>query len=204
VNDNRPVTGRKPSLEDLRRARGEGWQWPRIVNEACPQCGLDPASLPCESLGPRLMELATAWREFIDVADGAYLRTNPEPGVFSPIQYGAHVRDILRVYGDRIERAVGEDNPTFAQFNPSDDIWEQYNTIGATELSDDLEAHARRLASILANLGADDWSRTLTRDGGEDGVYTFTVAGQARYAVHEVHHHLLDADGTLPARDQGE
>ena len=37
----------------------------------------------------------------------------------------------------------------------------------------------------------------MTRDGGSDGVYQFTVAGLASYAVHESHHHLLDADGTL-------
>ena len=39
--------------------------------------------------------------------------------------------------------------------------------------------------------------RTMTRDGGGDGVYQFTVAGLASYAVHESHHHLLDAKGTL-------
>ena len=38
----------------------------------------------------------------------------------------------------------------------------------------------------------------MIRDGGADGVYKFTVAGLASYAVHEAHHHLLDADGTLP------
>ena len=32
---------------------------------------------------------------------------------------------------------------------------------------------------------------------GQDGVYTFTVAGLACCAVHEAHHHLLDANGTL-------
>ena len=37
-----------------------------------------------------------------------------------------------------------------------------------------------------------------TRDGGRDGVFTFTVHGQACYALHEAHHHLLDAEGTLP------
>ncbi len=49
-----------------------------------------------------------------------------------------------------------------------------------------------------ANLHDDQWDRTLVRDGGKDGVFTFTVQGQACYALHESHHHLLDANGTLP------
>jgi hypothetical protein len=192
------MTGSEPSLDELRRARGEGWQWPRAVTDTCPQCGYDAGSLPPDALGPRLVELAASWRQFLVGADDTYLRTNPEPGVFSPLQYGAHVRDLLRVYGDRIEIAVKEDNPSFPQFSPADDVWESYNRLGSEELADDMGNQAKRLAAILGELGPDDWSRTLVRDGGKDGVYTFTVAGQARYAVHEAYHHLLDADGTLP------
>jgi hypothetical protein len=43
------------------------------------------------------------------------------------------------------------------------------------------------------------WSRTVTNDRGVYGVYTFTLAGLACNAVHETHHHLLDATGELGA-----
>jgi hypothetical protein len=158
---------------------------------------MNAAQVPKESLGPRLLESASAWRAFLSNADEAHLRTNPEPGVFSPLQYGAHVRDIERVYSDRIELAIVQDNPTFPQFNPDNDVWDLYNKMGAEELADDLEAQARRLATILGHLAEDQWDRTLTRDGGKDGMFTFTVHGQACYAVHESHHHLLDAEGKL-------
>jgi hypothetical protein len=188
----------EPTLEDLRRARGEGWQWPRIASDACPQCGMHAAALPHESLGPMLLESVAAWQEFLGSADESFLRTNPEPGVFSPIQYGAHVRDIVRVYGDRIELAIAEDNPTFPQFSPSSEVFEAYNEMAVGELADDLDAQARRLATIVEHLQDDQWDRTLVRDGGKDGVFTFTIHGQACYALHEAHHHLLDAEGTLP------
>ena len=188
----------EPTLEDLRRARGEGWQWPRIANDACPQCGMHAAVWPRESLGALLLESVAAWHEFLMSAEDTSLRTNPKPGVFSPLQYGAHVRDIVRVYSDRIELAIAEDNPTFPQFNPSSEVFEAYNTMAVAELASDLDAQARRLATVLANLHDDQWDRTLVRDGGTDGVFTFTVHGQACYALHEAHHHLLDADGTLP------
>ena len=156
------------------------------------------AALPREALGPLLLESVAAWQKFLASTDESSLRTNPEPGVFSPIQYGAHVRDIVRVYGDRIELAIAEDNPTFPQFSPSSEVFEAYNTMAVAELSDDLGAQARRLATIIGNLHDDQWERTLVRDGGTDGVFTFTVHGQACYALHEAHHHLLDADGTVP------
>ena len=140
---------------------------------------------------------ATAWRAFLREADDEYLRTNPEPGVFSPIQYGAHVRDIVRVYRDRIIVMLHEENPVFPQFNPDEGVWESYNRLGREELADDLQAQARRLAGILWRLHPDQWDLTMTRDGGSDGVYTFTVAGLASYAVHEAHHHLLDARGVM-------
>ncbi len=191
-----------PSLDDLRRARGEGWEWPRAVTDECPQCGLQPGAEPPEALGAMAVELAAAWREFLMTADEDYLRTNPEPGVFSPIQYGAHVRDILRVYGDRVLLAMAEDDPVVPTWNPGEDEWERYNALDREELAADLEAQADRLAAILDGLDDDAWSRTVTRQAlvsGTDAVYRFTVAGIASYAVHEAHHHLLDADGTLPA-----
>jgi hypothetical protein len=145
-----------------------------------------------------LLDSVAAWQEFLASADESFLRTNPEPGVFSPLQYGAHVRDIVRVYGDRIELAIAQDNPTFPQFSPSSEVFEEYNTMAVGDLAVNLDAQALRLATIVGNLQDDHWDRTLVRDGGKDGVFTFTVHGQVCYALHESHHHLLDADGTLP------
>ena len=149
------------------------------------------------SLGGQLLELAGSWRTFLMAADDDSVRTNPAPGIFSPIQYGAHVRDIQRVYGDRILLMLTEENPVFPQFNPDEDAWNGYNQLDRGVLADDIEEQAQRLSRILHQLEADDWSRTMTRDGGNDGVFRFTVAGLANYAVHESHHHLLDANGTL-------
>ncbi len=189
---------RKPdALEQLRAAKGEGWQWPRIQSEPCPQCGFNPASLAPESLGDVAMEKAAGWHEFLAEADDTYLRHIPEPGVNSPIQYGAHVRDILKVYGERMALAVEQDNPIVPMFNPPQEVWEVYNGLNAQELASDIDAQAGRLAELVSSMGPSDWSRIVINDRGQYGVYTFTVAGLARNAVHEAHHHLLDARGTL-------
>src|SRR5690606_32039070 len=139
------------------------------------QCGFHPAALPREELGPQLVRLGHEWREFLLHVDDQHLRTNPEPGDCSPPQYGAHVRELLGVYVERISRALVEDNPTFEAFNPSDDVWASYNRLDVGELADEIDSNARRLADVLGALGPHDWERTMVRDGGKDGVYTFTV-----------------------------
>lgn len=190
------ASGRK-TLDDLRRERGEGWQWARAQTDRCPQCGQHPGGMQRDALGGELLSSAAAWRSFLLSSDDHYLREVPGPGIFSPIQYGAHVRDIQEVYGDRILLMLHEDSPVFPQLNPNEAAWGSYNRLGVVELADDIEAQARRLAEILDELQPGDWSRTMIRDGGSDGVFEFTVVGLANYAVHESHHHLLDANGTL-------
>ena len=114
------------------------------------------------------------------------------------MQYAAHVRDILRAYGDRVILVMAKDEPTVPQLNPNSEEWEAYNRLDVKELADDLEAQAARLADLLAGLDDENWRRTFIRDGGQDGIVRYDLAGLASYAVHEAHHHLLDADGTLP------
>ena len=184
-------------MEKLRAARGEGWQWSRIQEESCPQCGLNPAGMDQDSLGERVVELGGRWRVFLVEADDDYLRQSPEPGVFSPMQYGAHVNGTLRVAGDRLQLGLEQDAPTVPMFNPGQDEWESYNELDAGELAGELEANARRVADILDGMDASAWSRTVVNDRGQYGVVTFTLVGIGRNVVHESHHHLLDAQGTL-------
>ena len=184
-------------LEILRRKRGEGWQWHRIQFDPCPQCGDHPGALPPTELGDLAVQRAAAWRPFLVEADDAYLRTSPEPGVFSPMQYGGHVRGILTVYTDRMILALEQDTPAVPIYMPPQEEFMGYNQLGREELADDLDAQAQRLAKVAADMDPSGWTRTVINDRGVYGVYSFTVAGLACNAVHETHHHLLDAKGTL-------
>ena len=171
----------------------EGWEWIRIQQDPCPQCGQHPGSLAPAALAGAALESAAGWRSFLDRDDDAHLRTNPGPGVWSPIQYGAHVRDMLLVFGDRMLLAVREDDPSVPWFDPGEEGWLGYNRLEREVLAADIERQAQRLATIIGERSEADWSRTARRDG----VDRFTVAGLACFGVHEAHHHLLDAEGTL-------
>ncbi len=173
----------------------EGWQWTLIQSRPCPQCGQHPAGQPPSSLGGVARDAATAWQRFLVGADDARLRVHPGPEVWSPIQYAAHSRDMLRVFGDRMLLALAEDDPVVPWFDPGPEGWKSYDLLDPAEVAADLEGQAARLASIIADRGDRDWGRTARRDG----VDRFTVAGLACFAVHEAHHHLLDAEGDLGA-----
>jgi hypothetical protein len=41
------------------------------------------------------------------------LRTRPEEGVWSALEYACHVRDVFLVQRDRLYTALVEDTPTF-------------------------------------------------------------------------------------------
>jgi hypothetical protein len=150
-----------------------------------------------EALGPNVLALAGKWRSFLVGADGGYLRHSTDPGVFSPIQYGAHVNGTLHVAGDRLELGLELEAPIVPMFNPGQDEWARYNELDPEELADELGENAFRVAGILGGLHGAEWSRTVVNDRGQYGVYTFTLAGIGRNVVHESHHHLLDAKGTL-------
>jgi hypothetical protein len=92
---------------------------------------------------------------------------------------------------------IEQDSPTVPIFNPPQEVFESYNELDPAELAADLEAQAKRLASTVENMDPSAWSRIVINDRGQYGVYTFTIAGLACNAVHEAHHHLLDAKGTL-------
>ena len=173
----------------------EGREWVRIQKDPCPQCGQDPASAPVRSLGAMGRDESVAWGTFLLAADDTYLRANPAAGVWSPLQYGVHVRDMLRVFGDRILLAVSEDNPSVPWFDPGEEEWRRYNEMNPGDVASDIDRQAERLAAILHDRHEEDWIRTAMRDG----VDRFTVTGMACFAVHEAHHHLLDANGQLNA-----
>lgn len=174
--------------------RVEGWEWVLIQSTACPQCGDDPASLDRGALGPAAIASIDAWDHFLAGADDVRLRTYPARGVWSPIEYALHVRDMLRVFADRIHAALTEDNPTVASFDhePAASA-ERYNDLPVEVVAADLRSQATRLAAILGAVDEAGWTRTAVRDG----VDRFTVHGMACFALHESHHHLLDAAGTL-------
>lgn len=173
----------------------EGWEWLRIQAEPCPQCGHDPARMPLDALGAVALEEVANWRAFLDAAEASDLRRSRSAGVWTPLQYALHVRDMLVVFAGRIELACREDDPVVSWFDPGEGAWRAYNATEPAKAAAAIGDAAEGFCSVLERRRDDDWSRTARRDG----VDSFSVAGLACFGVHEAHHHLLDANGRLGA-----
>ncbi len=121
------------------------------------------------------------------------LRTRPEPGHWSALEYACHVRDCLALYGDRVGRVLAEDKPAFEAMGRGElAVNAKYNEQDPTTVGDEIDIAATSLVDRLRSVPADAWQWVGTREGKE-----ISVDWMARNVKHEVDHHLLDIGRTL-------
>lgn len=171
----------------------EDWEWIRIQEQPCPQCGPNPAHISLDSLGQVTREATENWTASLASSNVAQLRLTPQEGAWSPLQYALHVRDVLRVFGERIDVACREDDPTVPRFDPGDTGWLSHNQVEPAVAAVAIEGAADGFLWELALRADDERARTARRDG----VDHFTVFAHARFGVHEANHHVLDATGRI-------
>jgi hypothetical protein len=117
------------------------------------------------------------------------VRTRPKPTVWSTLEYGCHVRDVHRIFNDRVQLMLAEDEPRFPNWDQdetaiADDYAGQDPATVATELLD----AAGIVADTYANVPTDGWSRRGLRSNGSE----FSVATIAIYHLHDIAHHAYD------------
>lgn len=131
-----------------------------------------------------------------EVADllrtGVRLRSRRQPSVWSPLEYGCHVRDMLLVQRERVlaarrSEATVECTPMGRDERVDHDGYaEQDPADVARQLTD----AAALFTGVLARFEPADWDRTVG--------YVFpeparrTLRWVAVHTLHEVRHHLLD------------
>lgn len=160
------------------------WTW--VLEEPCDECGFDAASVD-----PRaLPALITAWTEtWQDVLTRPGVGSRPDPSVWSPLEYACHVRDVYRVFGERVRLMLAEDTPTFPNWDQDETaVSERYGEQRPDAVSEELGATGAQVAAAFASVGPDQWDRPGLRSNGS----AFTVASLGRYFAHDVLHHLHD------------
>lgn len=160
----------------------------------CQECGFTYEDLGTRDVPVTLRDWAHRYAEPLRRADrAARLRSRPAPGVWSPLEYACHVRDVLRVQRDRLHLAQRVDVPTFAPMGREQRVVEdRYDEQDAEVVLHELAGAADVLAEDLSTLDAAGWERT--------GIYNYpepterTMAWLARHTVHELVHHLRDIE----------
>lgn len=164
------------------------WTW--TLTRRCPDCGLAAGEVDPTSIPERAFVAAEEWVQILRSSPAVTHR--PEPMVWSPLEYGCHVRDVYVLFDERLERMLTEDRPTFASWDQDETaITERYAEADPEQVADDLETAAQTFVARLASVEGDDWDRQGRRTDGAE----FTVASFAQYFLHDVVHHLWDVTG---------
>jgi hypothetical protein len=165
------------------------WTW--VLQRPCPECGLDTSSFPRDEVAGMIRVNATAWQGVLTGPGDHRLR--PSPAKWSALEYGCHVRDVLRLFDQRLSLMLTEDGPLFANWDQdATAIAGRYHEQDPAAVAGDLVTAAGIIAAHFAGLAPDQWQRTGSRSDGAQ----FTVESFARYFIHDPFHHLYDVTGT--------
>jgi DinB superfamily len=160
------------------------WTW--VLERPCPECGFDATGLSGEHVVELLRENVAAWPSVLarpDVAD------RPSDDRWSPLEYACHVRDVFRLYDQRLGWMLTQDDPHFPNWDQDETaVAERYGAQDPGVVADELAVAGEQLARSFEAVTGDQWARTGQRSDGA----SFTVETFAVYLVHDPIHHLWD------------
>jgi hypothetical protein len=160
------------------------WTW--VLDTPCPDCGFDAVAIKMSDIASQIRGAAAAFEVVIQGRDAG---DRPQPGVWSPIEYGCHVRDVCRVFDERLRLMLIQDDPPFPNWDQnSTALAERYWTQEPAVVSAELASAAESVAGSFESVEPAQWSRPGRRSNGS----AFTVDSLARYFLHELVHHLHD------------
>lgn len=174
--------------------------WYRLVaeGERCAGCGFAFRELPARALGAEARDVVHEFGRILLAADDDAVRRRPAADSWSALEYGVHVRDVLRVFADRIVLTLAQDHPELAWWDHEAAIDDgMANESDVSAVADDMGRNASHLSEALRRVTEDDWDRSATRTGPDGTVERFTIELLARYALHEAYHHRHDAEQLL-------
>lgn len=144
----------------------------------------------------RLRDIATHLADRLSEASDDAVRARPGPDTWSPLEYGCHVRDVLRVQRGRLAQALADDTPTFTPMGRDERaVRDRYNEQDPAAVTAALVGAADALAAAFEELDETGWVRTA--------IYSYPEPAErsmvwlAQHTVHECHHHLLDVERGL-------
>jgi hypothetical protein len=147
-----------------------------------------------EDFAQRAFIAAEEWVQILRSSPAVTAR--PQPDVWSPLEYGAHVRDVYRLFDGRLAQMLNEDTPTFANWDQDETaVKERYGEQDPEVVADELEDAAQRFVARMSSLEPDQYTRRGIRSDGAE----FTVTTFIQYFLHDVIHHLWDVTGQQDA-----
>jgi hypothetical protein len=155
----------------------------------CAECGFRYDLADAEEAAGRIA-LGAAEIDLLLNADGD-LRSRRQPGVWSPLEYGCHVRDVLLVQRERVLAARRVDRPECTPMGRDERVeHDGYAAQNPVDVARQLTDAALLLGNVLERLGPQDWERVVVYSYPEPAERTLRWV--AVHTVHEMQHHTLD------------
>ena len=156
--------------------------------------------MPAEAVVPYSAARLPRYRELVsklvqDDEGASAMRTRPDDGVWSLVEYLAHMRDVSSFFAERIDRVLTEDRPVLHVSTRFAELAElrRYRYEDPATVLVQFEERADALQDTLRGLEPHQWSRAGVGSEGDER----TTLMLARRFAHEVHHHLLDIEEQL-------
>ena len=165
------------------------WTW--VLERPCPECGYNGTEITPDLVGERLLAAAEQLAGALDRAD---VQERPNPDTWSPLEYACHVRDVCRIFTERLGLMLLQDGPEFPNWDQDATcVEDDYNAQDPETVRNELLKSAHELALAWSKVPEDAWHRHGTRSDGA----RFTVLTLGRYLVHDPAHHAWDVTGAL-------
>jgi hypothetical protein len=169
---------------------GKDWTW--VIERACPDCGFEAGAVAGDALGARILQAVEPWP---DVLRRPHAQERGRPGVWSDLEYGAHVRDVCQVFDGRLRLMLEHDDPLFENWDQDEAaIAGRYAEQSPLTVAAQIGPNADALATRYDTVPDESWSRTGRRSNGS----SFTVLTLGQYCLHDLIHHLYDV-GAQPS-----
>ncbi len=160
--------------------------WTFVLEAPCPECLFDASRVAFREVPDLVRATARAFAERLQ-EPGADVR--PDDSTWSPLEYGAHVRDVFRVFEGRLALMLAEDAPRFANWDQdATAVEDDYGSQDPRVVARELVASAESVADAFAAVDVSQLDRAGSRSDGS----VFTVETLALYFVHDPIHHLSD------------
>jgi hypothetical protein len=160
------------------------------VTDPCAGCGftydLRQAATACDDICAAAAEVVALLCD-----SGIDTRLRARPDLWSPLEYGCHLRDVLLVQRERVlaaRRVNGADCASMGREERAEH--DGYNEQDPIEVARQLGDAATLFSNVLARLAADDWDRTVVYHYPETSERSLRWV--AVHTAHELQHHLLD------------
>ena len=158
--------------------------------DRCEECGFDYDLAQAPASGPAIIDGVAEVTGLLGAA-GEDLRARQQPSVWSPLEYGCHLRDVLLVQRERVLAARRMDRPTFDPMGRDERVeHDGYAEQKPADVARQLSDAAHLFANVLGRLGPEDWDRNVSYNYPKP--LERSLRWVAVHTVHEVRHHLLD------------